>query len=172
MRLRELSLVVAASNAPPKVKSLRTNELRSPREMRSAALFCYGLVKLIGRHVSVAGVEAQDFDAVGRWDFEGTVLYSPIQLKEVVPAHLNPKASLEVEVSKLVKYVDSTDLTVVIYVNRLTQFDMREFKVPSGLRIAALWVIAALDPHQSEWGLWGDFLCEPQAGRFLYPTME
>jgi hypothetical protein len=172
--LREVELLVTASPTPEKIKTLRTQQLKPEREMRDAAIFCVGMSERIGVDVRFAPVEDQDFDFIATWlESEGTRNYCPVQLKEVVPEHLNANATIQAVVDKLVHYVDSADMTVAIKLNRVGQFDLSELQIPANLRIGGLWIFAALSADQSEFGLWGDFLNAidaPYGTRFSYPS--
>lgn len=47
VKLRKIEHVLATSETPDKVKNLRTNKLKELREIREAALFCYGMSQRI-----------------------------------------------------------------------------------------------------------------------------
>jgi hypothetical protein len=169
VRLRELEILVAESDLPERLKALRTNELKSMRELREAAIFCYGMGQRIGRTVYLAPGESQDYDFIASWVVGEEQHFAPVQLKEVVPVAINPNASLPSVVSGLVKYVDSKHLTVVVHLNRQAHFDPSQFVVPP-LSIAALWIFGAVAPDQSAWGLWGNFTETAVGTRFEYPA--
>jgi hypothetical protein len=169
VRLREIEPQIASSDLPQRVKSLRTNRLKWSKELRAAALFCYGMAQRIGQTVYLSPTEAQDYDFVASWVVEGTQHLAPVQLKEVVPEALNPTATIQGTVDALSKYVDSEDLTVAIHLNRREHFDPAKLRVPS-LKIAALWIFSAISPDQEKWGLWGNFLEAAEGTRFEYPT--
>src|SRR5687768_10028634 len=95
VKLRELEPHVATSDLPDRVKQLRTNELKPWRELREAALFCYGMGKRIGQPVYLAKGESQDYDFVASWVVADEQHFAPVQLKEVVPVKLNAQASLQ-----------------------------------------------------------------------------
>ena len=107
LRLAELDPKIARSSLSDAAKSLRTNSLKWARERRDAALFCYGMAQRIGQPVFLAPSEAQDYDFVATWVYDGTRHFSPVQLKEVVPRELNPSASVQHTIDALAKYVDS-----------------------------------------------------------------
>jgi hypothetical protein len=169
IQLREIEERVVKSDLSPKAKALRTNELKSWKELREGALFCYGIGQRIRQTVYLARSEAQDYDFVASWVVEVTQHLAPVQLKEVVPAELNTAASVQQCVDALSKYVDSEDLTVAIYLNRPVHFDPEQLVVPR-LKIAALWVFGAISPDKKNWGLWGNFLEVPEGTAFDYPT--
>lgn len=168
--LRKVERVLATSETPKKIKNLRTNPLKEWREVRAAALFCYGMGQRIGQPVYLARGESQDYDFVASWVVGDKQHLAPVQLKEVVPHELNAKApSLEATITALTKYADSEELTVAIHLNQQARFEPRTVSVPS-LRIAALWVFASITSDQSQWGLWGNFLEQPAGTRFEYPA--
>ena len=157
------------ADLPAAVRHLRTNELKSIRELREACLFCYGWSQVEGRQLHVAHAEAHDYDAVATWVVDGTPHFAPLQIKEVVPRKLNPAASVQKVVNGLRKYADSADLTVAIHLNQVTAFSLGELVI-SPLKIAALWVFAAVNADATKWMIWGNFLEEVRWGEFTYPT--
>ena len=170
--LTELSIVepaVAASDLPPAAKALRTNELKPVRELREAALFCYGMGCRLGQTVLLAPEESQDYDFVATWVVGGNQHFAPVQLKEVVPAELNASASVQAVIDGLTKYANSQSLTVAIHLNRHGRFDPAEIVVPP-LQIAALWVFGAISADQREWALWGNFTEHAIGTTFSYPA--
>lgn len=167
--LRKFELQIATSNTPERVKNLRTNGLKEFREIREAALFCHGMSQRLGQTVFVGRGESQDYDFVASWFVDGTRRLAPVQIKEVVPANLNPKASVQATIDALTKYVDSEDLIVAIHLNRQTSFDPVQLVVPD-LNIAELWIFGALAPDQSIWGLWGNFMGTHTGTSYSYPV--
>lgn len=169
IKLRQIERSGILADAPPKVRDLRTNKLKEWREAREAALFCYGMGERIGQPVYFAKSESQDYDFVATWIVGSNQHLAPVQLKEVVPTKLNPKASLESTIRTLSKYTDSEGLTVAIHLNQDTRIERENLRIPP-LKLAALWIFATLKPDQSTWGLWGNFL-EPDPGmsQFNYP---
>lgn len=169
VRLRDIEPKVAKSGLPKKARNLRTNPLKWSRELREAALFCYGMTQRIGQTVFLAPSEAQDYDFVASWVVDDTQHLAPVQLKEVVPHDLNRSASIQQTVEALSKYVDSEDLTVAIHLNQHGHFDPASLAIPR-LRIAALWVFGAISEDQNKWVLWGNFLETREGMRYEYPT--
>lgn len=167
--LREVELQIAASNTPEKIKNLRTNGLKEFREIREAAIFCHGMSERIGQKVFVGRGESQDYDFVASWVVGDTQHLVPVQIKEVVPADLNPKASVQATVDALTKYVNSEDLVVAIHLNRCTLFDPSQLVIPD-LKIAELWIFGALTPDESTWGMWGNFMQSASGTRYSYPV--
>jgi hypothetical protein len=141
---------------------MRTNGLKSQRELRDAALFCVGMTHNLGTDVWLAPVEAQDYDFVARWGIGEVQHFCPVQLKEVVPPHLNSTASIQDVLGKLSRYSNSNDVSFAIKFNQRVHFDPTSVQVPNDLTIGGLWVFGAITEDQSMWGLWGDFL---QTGR-------
>jgi hypothetical protein len=169
VELRKVELAIAdRTDVPDAVKHLRTQELKPLRELREVCLFCHGWSQIDGQSFDVAHVEGQDYDAVASWQSDDQLHFAPIQIKEVVPEHLNRKTSVQDIVNKLTKYTDSEDLTVVVHLNRSTPFAPAELVVPP-LKIAALWVFGALNAEQTRWMIWGNFLETPRWGEFSYP---
>jgi hypothetical protein len=169
--LRRLELRIGSAEIDPRVRHLRTNDLRKVRELRSGCLFCHGMSELTGQKYAVAHSEALDYDAVATWIKDGTQSFAPIQLKEVPPTALNPTASVQEVINGLAKYAGSEGLTVVVHLNQATRFVPSELCIPA-LRISALWVFAGISPDHSRWAIWGN-LVEPfdswQVGAFDYP---
>ena len=166
--LAELEPRVAASNLDLKVKQLRTNSLREWREARQAAIFCYGMSQVMDRPIYFCREESQDYDFVASYVVDEKPYLFPVQLKEVVPDTLNATSSVQKIIESLTKYVDSKVLTVAIYLNRQVRFDPKDIILPP-LRIGALWVFGAITADQSVWGLWGNFLEQPEGSTFTYP---
>ncbi len=170
LALREVKIEAAASNLDSKVKQLRTNKLKECREVREAAIFCYGMMQRINIPIYLSCGESQDYDFIGSWVADNEQNFAPVQLKEVVPATINASSSIENIINSLAaKYVDSEDLTVAIHLNRQIHFDPKTLIIPH-LRIAGLWIFGSISPDQSEWGLWGNFLEQPEGSRFTYPA--
>ena len=169
IELAKLERQIAASNLDVKVRTLRTNQLKEHRERRQDALLCCFMAERMKTEILFSPVEAQDFDFVGRWEGEGSVHYVPTQIKEVVPANLNPKASVSSVVASLAKYTDSKDLTVAIHLNQNGSFDPSELSL-SQLSIRALWVIWATAPGGRQWALCGDLLTTSECTTHSYPA--
>lgn len=168
--LRELEVKIALSDTPSRIKSLRTNGLKEAREQRQAALFCEGMSQRIGQAVYFASHEDQDFDFVASWAIGNSPHFIPVQLKEVVPASLNPSATIDSVIHSLEKYTDSSDLTVAIHLNQVGRFEPEALKLQH-LKLASVWVFGAVTADQSLWSLWGDFTKDdPSFTQFSYPT--
>ena len=79
------------SDLPEAVRTLRTNSLREWKEAREAALFCVGMSERMGTPIRLAKSENHDYDFVATWLKDDTRHFAPVQLKEVVPSHINHK---------------------------------------------------------------------------------
>ena len=114
--------------------------------------------------------ESSDYDFVARWKIEKEDVwnYTPVQLKELVPDHLNPVADVNNLISGLKKYQTSRNLIVAIRLNRRIHLDFSTLTIPK-LNIAGLFLFGAVSQDQNEWGLYGDFLSDPQTINFKYP---
>lgn len=168
--LAKLQPIIAASGQDRSVRTLRTNELKIHRERRQAALFCCFMADRMNTEVLFTRVEAQDYDFVARWEIGGAgVRYAPTQLKEVVPAYLNPQASVEAVIASLSKYADSSDLSIAIHLNKDCDFNPRSLRIPT-LSLASLWIFWATGSDGKRWALLGDLLREPSRSLHEYPT--
>lgn len=169
-RLRHIERRLLSATVAPEVRTLRTNRLKEWREARLAALFCHGVSERTGRKIFFSKGEFENADFVASWTENDDRHFAPVQIKELVPEEMNLNASFDAVVQGLSKYLGKKDLTVVIYVNRQIHFDPISVTLPQQLPIAALWVLACVDPAQSEWAIWGNFLEEPEGTRFVYPA--
>jgi len=161
---------LSSSDVDDRIRNLRTNGLKSVRELWQACLFAHGIgFSVLGTEIFLAPVEDQDFDCVAQYIIGDTRHYTPIQLKELVPDNLNPDATLQVEIDKLGKYVDSHDLVVAIYLNRQFHLELESIRIPD-LKIAELWLFGAISPNRSEFMLWGNMLKDPASYRYQYPS--
>jgi hypothetical protein len=136
---------------------------------RLAALFCYGMSRLIGRPVAYAPVESRDFDCVARWMIDETPHYLPVQIKELLPGERDPIGSFNAELASMSKRDTSPQLCVAIYMNRQLRLDPASLNVPE-LALAELWAFGAVVPDKSRWMLWGNLLSSPTTIEFAYPT--
>ena len=169
IKLREMEPRVAKSGLARKVRTLRTHDLKQWRELREAALFCHFMSERIGTEVRIAKGEAQDYDAVATWQEQDVRKFAPIQIKEVVPSYLNSNANLESVIASLSKYVDSSDLTVAVHLNKQVRFIPASITIPQ-LPVRSLWVFGSISPDASRWNLWGDLLNQPAVTEHAYPA--
>jgi hypothetical protein len=167
-KLRLIEYAVASSKFDPKVKNLRTNQLKREREIRDACLFCFGMSHRIGQTIWVYPIEEADFDFVAAWEVGRNRHFAPTQLKEVAPKGLNAKATLQAVVDRLSDYRASEELTVAIHLNQQGRFDPEKIVLPV-LKIAALWLFGSISEDQSQWFLYGNMLEEAAYTIFSYP---
>lgn len=168
--LRKIQLQVAMSNLDDKIKNLRTSQLKQHREGWEAAIFCYGMSKLLGVPVYVAPYEKSDYDAIAMRVEDNTQYFTPLQIKEVVPDDLNPNTDINKEITKLSRYSVSNDTVFVMHVNRAGRLELPSIKVPK-LNIASFWLIGASTPNQNKWFIAGDLLNNPRMIEFDYPVV-
>ena len=168
IELGKLSSEVAGSGLPYKLASLRTNSLKPYREGRQCALFCYGIGQRLGLDIRFAFAEEQDLDFVARFEKDGAIHFVPLQMKEVVPERVSDTASLQREIDKLARYVDSSDLVVAFHLNRESQVVPEQLDL-SRAKVGELWVVGYTG-MDNEWRLIGNFLSESAgASVFRYP---
>lgn len=168
-KFREVEFRVLDSKLSPKVRHLRTNELKSLRESRDAALFALGLAEVLGAKVRFAPVEAADYDFVTAWGEGDTINFCPVQLKEWVPEELSPTVGLpDLFVSIDRSYPTSSETVVAVHVNRVVTLDIPSIEIPP-LSVAEVWLFGAVREDQSEWVIVGDLLGEPRQHSFRYP---
>ncbi|MBZ0165349.1 MAG: hypothetical protein K8I00_00980 [Candidatus Omnitrophica bacterium] len=169
-RIAEIQLIIAKSSFDDKTKTLRTNHLKPHKEGREAALFCHGLGKaVLNRKVYFSLYEKDDYDFVTCWQDQTTLVYTPVQLKEVVPRDLNPETTLNEEIAKLSKYTDSANLVVAMFLNRTGRLKIGDIIVP-GLNIGELRLFGFTSKDQSKWFLLGDLLGDRRYFEFDYPN--
>lgn len=167
--LKRLDLLAAESSLPKIVKTLRRNDLKKYREGRDAALFCLGMTKVQGTTVFFARLEAQDYDFVTLWQNGDEAIYTPVQLKEVVPESLNPKSNVNDTLAKLTKYSGSDRTVVAVRVNREIHLELNSFQLPK-MHLGGIWLYGAVGPDQQKWSIYGDLLKEPHLQEFEYPS--
>src|SRR5262245_56433531 len=86
---------LGASDTDERIANLRTNKLKPMRELWEACLFAHGIGTCVLRtEVYIAAVENQDYDCVTQFTMGDTRYYAPVQIKELVPEHVNATASL------------------------------------------------------------------------------
>jgi hypothetical protein len=122
----------------------------------------------LGVKVRFAQVERQDYDIIAAYEMDGEMNFAPVQLKEWAPDILPSPQPLQVELDKLKKYADSSDLVVVFHLNRRANVILSELSYPR--TIGGLWFLGCTEPSQNNWTLIGDLLKEPGlASDFTYP---
>jgi hypothetical protein len=169
LQFDEFERQYADRDIPEHIRSLRVRRLRPAEYLRQAALFCFGMSHTSRLNVQFALHEDRDIDCITRWMDGDTLHYCPIQLKELVPDHVNASTEFSGEVAKLSKYGDSRNLVVAFYINRTFHLDF-PVAVPPGLGISELWLFGATSPDRREWMLYGDVLGTPDRYDYQYPS--
>jgi hypothetical protein len=140
-------------------------------ERKQAALFAHLVSRAILKGpIGYAMVEEEDYDCVLCWKADGKKHYSRVQLKEIVPPHINPNATVESELAKLVKYSTSRQTIVAVHVNREGPLVWSAISGPT-TSMAEIWLYAALTTSQSHWFLYGDLLNRPRGFEIPWPTV-
>jgi hypothetical protein len=118
---------IFVNHAPnEKVRTLRTKMLQPHLQGRQGALFCYGMQSFVGSKVYFARHEGEDYDIVTMYERNREIHHTPVQLKELVPEALNPKATLQAEIEKLKKYPKGP--VVAVHLNRRMRIDLTQLK--------------------------------------------
>ena len=164
-QLIEVQRTIRNSNLTEKEKNLRTPKLKKHREGWEAAIFTYGLSKILGTKVYFTPHEDSDYDIVTMWKKEDEVAFTPVQIKEIVPEKLNPYTNINKEIAKLTKY---NDVCVAIHINRSGKLELEKIEIPN-LKISQLWLFGASSEDQSKWFIAGDILNNPGISEFKYP---
>lgn len=164
---REIAETHPLHELPYPVASLRTRDLKLYLQSRQCALFCYGISKFLDIDVSYAHYEDSDYDFVIARQEGDTIVYTPIQMKELVPETVNKETTLSEELEKLKKYV-SPNLVVAVHINRAGRLDLDELDIPD-LNIGELWFFGSNQQDQQKWFLAGNMLREPRLIEFEYP---
>jgi hypothetical protein len=155
--LRKLETGLPLEKLDPKVRALRARGQRRYLEGRQGCLFCFGVGKKLGVPVLFIQTESQDYDGVAVWHEGDTEKYCPLQLKELVPPKLNPDDTINDRLAALSEYTDSADLTVVIHHTRAGRIEPDTITVPKGIKLAGIYLMAAISPDQKRWAVLGDF---------------
>jgi hypothetical protein len=171
VNLGRLQGLLDKAGTSPVLDDLRNHELKKYLEMRQAALFTY----LVGETMQSATIgyamyEDADHDCIIRWRESRRNCYVAVQLKEIVPVHLNPKADLSAELEKQAKkYTSSSHTVAAFHVNQSGLLDFSRIRKPDAT-FSEIWLYGALSPNQSQWFLFGDLLKEPKLYEFSYPS--
>lgn len=136
---------------------LLDRHIRDVAEDRRCAIFCHGAGQALGAEIVFSSYENADYDYVGAYKKDGRFHPFPIQLKQVVPDRLNSSTSLQKEIDKLSKYVDSEDLTVAIHVNRKIHIKPLELGV-TDVKVKEIWLFAKLYNESNTWILYGNLM--------------
>ena len=152
-----------------RVRRLRTPGLKTYREARDAALFVLGMG--LGKAVTMlyAPFERSDYDFVATWVEDGTQHFAPVQLKELVPPDLNPRASLQALLGSLSDERPKSSTVLAIKLNRRDRIDLQGLVIPR-VSYSQLWMFWASSPDAVNWYLYGDALATPGYFAYQYPT--
>jgi len=178
--LRELQAVSFFSQILPQIGGSRTwrrEPFKKYLEEFQAALFSYAIKQQAPDYEWCYSYgELVDYDCVLRCQLPsngGGLVYKPVQLKELVPEGLSAESSLQQLIDKLpAKYTGTRgqeNLVVAIYVNRATDINFQQLKVPK-MRVQQLWFYGFLDP--SNCFLLGDILNGVGRYDFPYPNFS
>jgi hypothetical protein len=168
-RLRVVENRLADAQMAPMVRRLRTGKLKKERESRDAALFTYLVGRALDQDMQYAPDESADYDFVVTWHMDEQQHYCPVQLKELVPADLNPTATLDDLLHGLRKYSGASKTVLAIRLNRRGSIDLASLKLPP-IPFAELWFFWSGAPSTNVWYLLGDALGRPRPWSFPYPT--
>jgi hypothetical protein len=154
----------------PEVDNLRNHELRQYLEQRQAALFAHFVSEAILKApIAYAMNETEDYDCVLWWKIEKHSFYTPVQLKEIVPPHLNSKTSINSELSKLSKYATASETIAAFHVNQSGHLDFSGIDVPK-TGFSEVWLYGSLSADQAKWFLYGNILDNPKGYEVAWPT--
>ena len=168
--LRDLRLLERelASIEDEKVRRLRTPTLKKYREWRDAALFTYGMSIAQERPMGYATEESGDYDFVVGWMQDEQQQFCPVQLKELVPADLNPRATLQDLIANFPNYSPGSDTVLAVKLNRRGKMNLQTITMPV-IPFKQLWFFWAATPDGTRWNIYGDALKEPGEASFDYP---
>ena len=167
--LRAIEIETAELPMDERVRRLRTPGLKTYREAREAALFTYGLTQGKGTPMFYSPFEHGDYDFVVTGVAEEAQHFCPVQLKELVPAHLNPLASLADLLARLPVNRPPSRTVLAVKWNRRETEDLRTLALPA-LPYQQVWFFWAASEVGEKWGLYGDALGDP--GFFSTNTRE
>jgi hypothetical protein len=149
---------------------LRQRALKAHLERKQGALFAHFVsYAILKAPIAYAMVEDEDYDCVLWWKVDGKSHYARVQLKEIVPPHINPNATIEFELAKLGKYPTSEQTIVAVHVNQEGLLVWSAIAKPT-TSVAEIWLYSSLEPDQSRWFLYGDLLNRPQGFEIPWPT--
>lgn len=153
----------------PNWKPLRGSTLNQERQWLDAAVFTYGLCQMLGLDARMARFGTEDFDFLVTWTNDETCHNCPVQLKELVPEHINRGPELSSIISGLARLGKSGDTMLAIKLNRAGKFDSTTLKIPP-LPFSQVWLFGSISPDLVDWFLYGDCLGDARCLRFRLPS--
>lgn len=150
--------------------ALKSRPARKMREDERCAIFCYGMATVSGATIKFSDMERSDYDYILSVLHNGTHSFVPLQMKQLVSESVNANTTLQSEIEKLKKYVDSPNLVVAIHVNRVGVTVLDDLDL-SNLKIGELWLFGVSNPEEREWRIIGNLLgTRPSAVTFQLPA--
>jgi hypothetical protein len=147
---------------------LRTSRLKKYREWRDAAIFTYGVGLAKRIKMGYATEEAEDYDFITAWVRDDQSYFCPVQLKELPPADLNPRAKLSDLIASLRKYPARTNSVLAVKLSQQPKIDLISLRTRDApFQEVYLFWQSKMDPV--EYILYGDLKREPEAFEFAYP---
>jgi len=173
VRLGAFTAQMQRNGVFPTHDDLRDKELKCFLEAKQGALFAHFIGEVVVKlPIAYAMYEAEDYDCVLWWRAEKKSFYAPVQLKELVPTDLNPRATLEGELEKLGKYGKSSNTVVAVHMNQSGPVVYSDIRSPE-LKLGGIWLYSSITPDQSRWFLYGDILRQPRGYEINWPiTIE
>jgi len=169
LELRNLEYEIAGARIEEKVRALRTNKLKKHRELREAAVFCHGMGSILGRTIRFARWEEDGYDFIMLQKDEDRFLFTPLQIKELVPSSLNPSTSLDSILTGLGRYANASDTVVAIHINQRIRMNLKDIVVPD-VKVGQIWLFGGADEMAEGFALYGDLCNDPRLYRFDLPS--
>jgi hypothetical protein len=171
-RMRKAEELIArhGSHLPQRMRELRTNKTKRFRELRDAAIFCYGISTCVVKvPVYYANYESQDFDVMTRFLKDELDNYAPLQLKELPPEELNPVATIQGIYQSLAARPSLQRTVVAIKLNQREEV-IERLPRPK-FRVGGLWFFGKTAYGVNSWCLFGDCMdSSPTVMHFEYPA--
>ena len=140
--------------------------------MRQAGILTYGMSLLTERVIDITKYEKSDFDFIAKYIEGDCIKYVPVQLKELVPSHLNKKQSLEDIFKKLKAYSSSNDLVIEIYISRNIKLNVKKIKLKNS-NFREIYLFESCSKNNEKWFIYGDIQQNnPVFFKFNYPKIS
>ncbi|SRR6266853_2966983 len=147
---------------------LRTTPLKKYREWRDAAIFTYGMGLAKGLKMGYATHEAEDYDFVTAWVLDKQSYFCPVQLKELAPADLNPRAKIGDLIESLHKYPSNTESVLAVKLSQKPELDLVALRIPQA-PFKEVYFFWQATPTLEKYILYGDLKGEPEGFEYSYP---